>query len=222
MKTCAKCKTEKDESEFYKDKTSPDGLCICCKVCKRQYEIDTKDKIAERKRKYFSENKEYLCSRDKEYKGKNKEKRKTWERKYRESTREARRVYEREYVAKRKLEDPLFLFQQQARSLLHRAFNRRGFQKSHRAHTLFGCSYSQLMQHLGPKPSGKCHLDHICPISQARTEEEVYKLQHYSNLQWLSAHENLSKSDSWTPAGAMLHLILLGREWPEPPTTEKA
>jgi hypothetical protein len=37
------------------------------------------------------------------------------------------------------------------------------------------------------------HIDHIIPLSSAKTDEELYKLCHYSNLQPLWANENLSK-----------------------------
>lgn len=39
------------------------------------------------------------------------------------------------------------------------------------------------------------HLDHIIPISWAKSEEEVYKLNHYTNYQPLSAFENLAKNN---------------------------
>jgi hypothetical protein len=37
------------------------------------------------------------------------------------------------------------------------------------------------------------HIDHITPLSLATTEEELYKLNHYINLQPLWASENQSK-----------------------------
>ena len=40
---------------------------------------------------------------------------------------------------------------------------------------------------------GKWNIDHIIPISFAKTEEEIYKLNHYTNLQPLWWEENMAK-----------------------------
>ena len=37
MKFCFKCKQEKLESQFYKDRTKKDGLNAKCKVCQMEY-----------------------------------------------------------------------------------------------------------------------------------------------------------------------------------------
>jgi hypothetical protein len=39
------------------------------------------------------------------------------------------------------------------------------------------------------------HIDHIVPLSSAKTEDEVYGLCHYTNLQPLWAKDNLQKSN---------------------------
>ena len=38
MKTCGKCKVEKDEAEFPKDKSREDGLDSRCKACWHEYQ----------------------------------------------------------------------------------------------------------------------------------------------------------------------------------------
>ena len=50
-----------------------------------------------------------------------------------------------------------------------------------------GMSWELLGQHI--------HIDHKIPLSSAKTDEEIYQLCHYTNLQPLWAFDNLSKGD---------------------------
>ena len=64
MKTCSKCKIEKELSDFYKKKASKDGFRSECKECnnlysrkyKRNYYHKNKDKIDKEKIKTISKN----------------------------------------------------------------------------------------------------------------------------------------------------------------------
>ncbi len=66
-----------------------------------------------------------------------------------------------------------------------------------------GCSPELLKEYLEKQfVDGMCwdnrnewHIDHIIPLSLAKTEEEIYKLCHYTNLQPLWAEDNLRKSN---------------------------
>jgi hypothetical protein len=40
------------------------------------------------------------------------------------------------------------------------------------------------------------HIDHIIPLSSAKTEEDLYKLSHYTNLQPLWMIDNFIKGNS--------------------------
>ena len=94
-----------------------------------------------------------------------------------------------------------------------------GVSKSMVTHKVLGCTGTELLAHLGISSIEELegnHIDHIAPLSCALIEEEVYKLNHYSNLRVIPAAANLAKSNHWSEAGAMLHLILLGREWIKP------
>lgn len=124
---------------------------------------------------------------------------------YLESLSEKARIYQNS----RKQTDPIFKLMTNVRSAVYRALER----KTSRTIDLLGCSAKELDEWLGPKPSTNHHLDHICPLSQARDYEEAKSLCHYTNLQWLSAEENLKKSDSWTPEGEEMCRKLLGRDW---------
>jgi hypothetical protein len=42
---------------------------------------------------------------------------------------------------------------------------------------------------------GKWHIDHIIPLSSAKSKEELVKLCHYTNLQPLWALDNLGKAN---------------------------
>ena len=64
-----------------------------------------------------------------------------------------------------------------------------------------GVSLNDLKEHLQSKFKdgmnwdnyGSWHIDHIIPLSSAKTTEELNTLCHYTNLQPLWASENLSK-----------------------------
>ncbi|KKM85681.1 hypothetical protein LCGC14_1286630 [marine sediment metagenome] len=52
MKTCSKCKEEKNESEFGKDANAKDGLCYYCKDCHNKRNRDWMKKNSSHYRKY--------------------------------------------------------------------------------------------------------------------------------------------------------------------------
>lgn len=66
-----------------------------------------------------------------------------------------------------------------------------------------GCSKDELIKYLESlftegmtwENQGQWHIDHIIPLSSATSEEEMYKLCHYTNLQPLWALDNIKKSN---------------------------
>ena len=83
----------------------------------------------------------------------------------------------------------------------------RGHSKSDSTINMLGCTINELWKHLEStfKPGmtkenhGLWHVDHIIPCSsfELSKPEEQAKCFHYSNLQALWAHENLSKGDKF-------------------------
>ena len=97
--------------------------------------------------------------------------------------------------------------------LISTSLSRHKYTKKSRTFELLGCEYEFFMLYLGDKPKGDYHLDHICPCKQAKNEEELIKLQHYSNLRWLPARDNLQKQAAKTKAGEYKCKQLLKRDW---------
>ena len=104
---------------------------------------------------------------------------------------------------KRLKKDPLFKFQERCRIATNYAFKRKNYTKASTTYNLLGCSWETLQQRfedmfdsgMSWQNLGKWHIDHIIPISSAKTKEDVVRLCHYTNLQPLWAADNLSKSN---------------------------
>lgn len=206
MKICKNCDTEKEISDFSKDKGKKDGLGSYCKECNR-----------ERSKKYRENNPDYV----KNYKELNKHKFKSYSKKYRENNKDL--VYERklksyekkkeyyskkskEYKKKRFDSDPLYKIYIGVSSLIRNSFHRNGYSKKSRTFQILGCTYEDFKSYLESKfetwmcwenrgkYNGEFHygwdIDHIIPISSAKSEEDIIKLNHYTNLQPLCSKIN--------------------------------
>jgi hypothetical protein len=198
VKVCSRCKLEKDEAEFSKDRSRPDGVQRTCRDCNYAYRNQNRLAINQQRAGYRSRNQEEIYKAGAEY---------------RATHREALCKTSVQYEATRLKSDPTFKAKHQVRCLVRGALKRVGFKKNSKTAAIIGCSFEDLMIHLGPKPCDNPVLDHICPMSQAMNEDEAYKLNHYSNLQWLPPEDNAKKSDAKTPEGEALCNLLLGRPW---------
>lgn len=112
---------------------------------------------------------------------------------------------QRSRYRKRRLEsDSVFALKERARKTIADSFLRRGYTKNSKSQEIIGCDWPTFTKHLfktwekryGTVYAGEdYHIDHIIPLSQAKTEEDVIKLCHYTNLQLLKPEDNLSKSN---------------------------
>jgi hypothetical protein len=90
--------------------------------------------------------------------------------------------------------------------MLNSNIKKQGYTKKGRSHEILGCSYEEFKEHLESKfepwmswdnrglYNGKTNygwdVDHIIPLSSAITEEDVVKLNHFTNLQPLCSYIN--------------------------------
>jgi hypothetical protein len=80
---------------------------------------------------------------------------------------------------------------------------RHNISKKNKTMDMVGCDSHFLKEYLEQKFQqgmswdnyGVWHIDHIIPLSSAKSEEEIYKLCHYTNLQPLWGIDNIKKSN---------------------------
>lgn len=215
MKTCSTCDMSKEESEFY-TRSDTGKLRGNCKTCikkvsdKRRNKNRTKE--LEKQRAYYQRTKERQNTlRRLRYKN-NKEKELRVNRQwalnntdkvnyYAKKSREKHKIARMERIKKRRISDPLFRLKINLRTSVGRYLNN----KPETTCEVIGMSWQTLYKYLQdtfeanygmPREwmeSFNYHIDHIIPLSSAGSAKELYKLNHYTNLQILLAEDNLSK-----------------------------
>ena len=188
MKVCTKCKEEKELINFHKQTARKDGCKNVCKIC-----VTADDKI------YSYINREKKRKTTQEWLKKNKEKSKE----YKDDNKEKINAYRREYLKKRTSNEPLFKLRRNIGSLIYTSIKRGGYNKKSKSYEILGCSFKdfkiylekQFSKGMSWKNSGEWHLDHIYPVSLAKDEEELIKLNHYTNFQPLWAIDNIKKGN---------------------------
>jgi hypothetical protein len=198
-KVCTKCNIEKELKYFNKMSKVKCGVRSYCRECQsiesKKYRIDNKEKIKEYNTKWNKENQEYYKKYFEEYNKLNYEKEKERKLKWSRDNKE----YSNNYQKQRKKEDILFRLKTNIRTSVNRYLKYR----SKHTFDIVGCTPQFLKEHLESQfidgmtweNRSEWHIDHIIPLSSAKTEDEVYMLCHYKNLQPLWAEDNLKKSN---------------------------
>ncbi len=213
-KVCNKCKEEKKVCEFGNFKSSKDGLMYCCKKCNsergKKYVKENYQKTLERHRKWTSKNPEWVYNRHKKWREENpdkaKELRNNWLTNNPEKRKEYRKNYKqrkRERKKERQNSDPIYVITNNIRCRLWKYLKIKNITKKNKTFDIVGCSPEFLKEYIEKQFTegmswdnrNEWHIDHIIPLSSAKTEEEIYKLCHYTNLQPLWAEDNLKKSN---------------------------
>ena len=180
-KVCKDCGEEKCESLFFKKHAN-------CKVChllkKKKWREKNPEEYKKQTKKYYESTKEEQSRKKKIWIENNREKYNS-------------------YWTKRKSSDPEFKLLSEMRSRLWLYLKKENFSKKNKTFDIVGCSPLQLREYIEKQfvdgmtwdNRSDWHIDHIIPLSSVNTEEELYKLFHYTNLQPLWAEDNLKKSN---------------------------
>lgn len=221
-KACLTCGITKELEEFSKDKNRSDGHHGYCKVCSRirykEYSVRCKVSIAARqkvsnkkckvkrsatKKAYQEKNKEEYLAYLKVYREKYREELNSKNREYEKKHREYLNTYKKEYRKKRREEDEEYNIRCILRARITSALKNNT--KTGSSLQYLGCDIAIAKAHIEAQFEPwmtwenhglyTWHIDHIVPICNFNMlDEEERKLAfHYTNLQPLSAKDNLTK-----------------------------
>lgn len=170
----------------------------------KKWAINNKEYLKEKRKKYYIENKEYFKTHAKRYGLEHRTRLNEYNKKWKDANIDKFRKKQRDYNRIRR-ENPIYKLQGNVRNMLNTAFKRKNYKKSKKLKEICGCSIDELINHLIMTYEKNynlkwdwqyvkdVHIDHIIPLASAKTEEDVIKLCHYSNLQLLKAEDNLKK-----------------------------
>ena len=196
-KLCIKRYRKEYNKRYYKDnKNNINTLSINwaknnsdkVKISSKRWRDKNKDKIKTLNKKYKSDNKDFLLHNRKQYVKNNPEKVKQWE------------------INRRLKMSDLQKITISMRNIINKSFTRNGYTKISKSQLIIGCSFDELKKYIESKfetwmtwenrglYNGDFNygwdIDHIIPLSSALTEEDVIRLNHYTNLQPLCSKIN--------------------------------
>ena len=203
-KICSKCGNEKELSDFGKDSSRTNGISYLCKKCllikSNEYRKKNREKVLQSYKLYNKVNKDKIKSKRKIRDEINSNKIKEYRKKFNSKNRD----YFNKWEKNKRKTDILFKLSGNMRKRLNSFLKIKKIKKQNKTFDIIGCSPQFLKEYLEQKfTEGMCwelmgqhiHIDHIIPLSSAITEEEVYKLCHYTNLQPLWSEDNLKKGN---------------------------
>lgn len=195
---CNKCKIWKDETHFSKEKRALNGLYSICHECKQIYREENSKQIKEWHAQNYINNKKEIDIENRNWRVNNREIVNLIQRIYRKNNPEKTRERKLRNYHKKK-NDPVYNLKIRLRNRLRGALDNQGFKKNKIFAQVIGCSYEQLKFYIESQfKNGMTwenrnlwELDHIIALGLANTEEEVYKLSHYTNIQplWIEDHK---------------------------------
>lgn len=167
--------------------------------------------LREKKKQYYRDN----IKKVREYREKNRYKINKTANDYRRRNRDAinKKAKERYH------NDTLFKLSKNIRNRIASSFKRGVLIKNRKTIDFIGITYNELRDYIelqfkngmSWENRNEWHIDHIVPLTLAKTEDELYKLSHYSNLRPIWNFENLMKYNKLLPEHEELYKVLLNR-----------
>lgn len=222
-KVCTKCNIEKELLFFRyrKDKLIHISICKSCeyeynkkwsksnpkkiKNYNRKQYINNNEKIRKSTKAYSVENKEYIKIWRKNHYKENSEKIKNERKEYYRLNKEKVITCNLRYTKKRRETDIIFKLLLNMRCRIFSFVKKNKISKTNSTIDIIGIPPEELKKYIEKQfTEGMSwdnygyygwHIDHIIPLSSAKTEKEVFDLCYYKNLQPLWREDNLVKGN---------------------------
>lgn len=175
------------------------------KAYHKKYNLKNSDKIAVKKKKYNEENKERARESSRVYYLKNRDKLLLKKTAYNKNNRDTINKTRSEWN-KRKASDPMHYLKRKMRRVIGNILRLNNYTKNSSTYNILGCTIEEFKTHLESKfepwmnwdnrglyNGEECYgwdIDHIIPIASAETEDDIIRLNHYTNLQPLCSYYN--------------------------------
>jgi len=185
---------------------TPEEKKIHTKKYMKLYREKNKEKAKLEHKKYYEKNKEILKRKKKEYYETNKVIILPKISKYQKENKEQINKVKNIYRSNKRKTDSIYNLKHNIRGLVTSSFKEKGIKKNSKTSEILGCTFEEFKYHLESsfEPwmtwdntglyNGELNhgwdIDHIIPISTATTEEEIVKLNHFTNLQPLCSKVN--------------------------------
>lgn len=193
---CHECSKEKNKKQYEKHKAKR------LEEANDYYSIN-KNEVLNYKKIYYQNNKEHILEKAKINYKKQKNKISKYQKSYRQKNKTQLNAKAQDRRRERYHSDDLFRLKANIKSRIDSALNRKNIKKNQKTIEYLGIDIVGYKNYLEQKFTNgmswenrnKWHIDHIIPLSSAKTDDELVKLFHYTNTQPLWADDNLKKSN---------------------------
>lgn len=172
-----------------------------CKTLQKNWYENNKDKVKTYRKDYIVENNDKVKDTWKKYREKNKEKMKVKRKEYSLNNRKRLNLY----MVNLRKNNPNIKLSHNIRGRIRQFLKSRNMLKNNKTFLIIGCTQDELKKYIELQFSEGMswenygyygwHIDHKIPLDSGKTEEEIYKLCHYTNLQPMWWNDNLRKSN---------------------------
>lgn len=172
------------------------------KLKDKEYAILNSEKMKANRKRYNEENRELISRKGKIWRENNKELKRQKDKEYHSKNKDKRNNRHNE----RMKTDTLYSLSHAIRGMIQKSIRMGGYTKRSKTYEILGCSFEEFKSYLESKfetwmnwdnrglYNGELNygwdIDHIIPVSSAKTDEDIIGINHYTNLQPLCSYIN--------------------------------